>query len=88
MYLDDITVSAPNKEEHLCRLEQVSSRLEKSGLRAQENKWQFSVSEVSYLGHEIDAEGLHPLPNKVQAVVNAPSLRTVQELKAYLGLLT
>ena len=81
VYLDDILVSAPNEEEHLCRLEQVFYRLEKSGLLARENKCQFLVSEVSYLGHQIDAEGLHPLPNKVQAVVDAPSPRTVQELK-------
>ena len=88
VYLDDILVSAPNEEEHLCRLEQVFDRLEKSGLRAQENKCQFLVSEVSYLGHQIDAERLHSLPSKVQAVVDAPSPRTVQELKAYLGLFT
>ena len=46
------------------------------------------LSEVSYLGHQIDAEGLHPLPSKVQAVVDAPTPSSVQELKAYLGLLT
>ena len=41
VYLDDILVSAPNEEEHLCRLEQVFDQLEKSGLRARENKCQF-----------------------------------------------
>ena len=88
VYLDDILVSAPSEAEHLRRLEEVFARLEKSGLRARKSKCQFMVSEVSYLGHQIDAEGLHPLPNKVQAVVDAPSPCSVQELKAYLGLLT
>ena len=46
------------------------------------------VSSVSYLGHQIDEDGLHQLPDKVQAVVETPSPRSVQELKAYLGLLT
>ena len=36
----------------------------------------------------IDAEGLHPLPDKVQAVQQAPTSRSVMELKSYLGLLT
>ena len=43
---------------------------------------------VSYLGHKIDAEGLHPLPDKLQAVKAAPTPRNVSELKSYLGLLT
>ena len=46
------------------------------------------VSKVSYLGHQLDAEGLHPLPRKVQAVVVAPTPSSVQEMKADLGLLT
>lgn len=42
---------------------------------------------VSYLGHQIDAEGLHPLPYKVAAVPEAPLPQDVAELKSYLGLL-
>ena len=33
-------------------------------------------------------QGLHPLPDKVQAVQQAPTPRSVTELKSYLGLLT
>ena len=46
------------------------------------------VPSVSYLGHKIDADGLHPLPHKLQAVKAAPTPRNVSELKSYLGLLT
>ena len=56
VYLDDILVSAPSEEEHLRRLEEVFVRLEKSGLRARRSKCHFMASEVSYLGHQIDAE--------------------------------
>ena len=63
-------------------------RLEKAGLRARKEKCQFFVSSVTYLGHKIDAEGLHPFPDKLQAIQEAPSPTNVQELKAYLGLLT
>ena len=60
VYLDDILVSAPSEEEHFRRLEEVFVRLEKSGLRALQSKCQFMMSELPYLGHQIDAEGLHP----------------------------
>ena len=46
------------------------------------------VPSVSYLGHQIDEERLHPLADKVQAVVEALSPKSVPELKAYMGLLT
>ena len=42
----------------------------------------------SGLSYVIDAEGLHPMPEKVKAVQNAPSPTNVSELKSYLGLLS
>ena len=48
----------------------------------------FLAPSVSYLGHIIDATGLHPLPDKVQAIEKAPTPTNVTELKSYLGLLT
>ena len=46
------------------------------------------VSSVVYLGHKVDSEGLHPNPDKVKAVVEAPRPSNVTELKSFLGLLT
>ncbi len=43
--------------------------------------------EVVFLGHKVDAKGIHPFPEKVQAVQEAPTPTSVSELKAYLGLL-
>ena len=88
VYLDDILVSGATEAEHLQTLDQVFDRLEKAELRVREDKCEFMVKSVSYLGHQIDAKGLHPLSDKVQAVKDAPSPQSVQELKAYLGLLS
>ena len=43
---------------------------------------------VKYLGHVMDAHGLHPMPDKVQAIQNAPQPENVSQLKSYLGLLS
>ena len=51
----------------------VCDRLEKAGLRVCESKCEFMVPSVSYLGHQIDEGGFHPLADKVQPVVEAPS---------------
>ena len=88
VYIDDILITGATEQDHLQALEEVLSRLEKAGLRAKKSKCKFMVPSVDYLGHRIDAEGLHPLPDKVKAIDDAPSPTCVQELKAYLGLLT
>ena len=42
---------------------------------------------VEFLGHKIDAEGLHALPDKIDAIVRAPEPHNIQELRSFLGLL-
>ena len=88
VYIDDILITGATEQEHLQALEEVLSRLEKAGLRARKCKCRFMVPSVDYLGYRIDKEGLHPLPDKVKAIKEAPDPTSVTELKAYLGLLT
>ena len=89
VYLDDILITGKTKSEHVkALLDEVLSQLEKAGLRHQKKKCVFMATEVGYLGHRIDAEGLHPLSDKVRAIQEAPSPRSVSELKSYYGLLS
>ena len=73
VYIDDILVTGAAEEEHLKRLEDVLTRLERAGLCAQKRKSQFMKSSVTFLGHRADADGLHPLSEKVEAIVKAPT---------------
>ena len=61
--------------------------LETTGLRLKKQKCQFLRNSVVYLGHHIDASGLSPCAEKVQAVRDAPAPTNVSELKSFLGLL-
>lgn len=85
VYIDDILITGASEQEHLETLDCVLERLEIAGLRVKKHKCRFMVE---YLGYRIDAKGLHPTPEKVQAVKEAPCPKNVQELKVYLGLLT
>ena len=87
VYLDDILLSSPTESDHLQLFDQVLDCLEKAGLRARNIRFLCHLLHT-YLGHKIDAAGLHLLPDKVQTIQEAPSPTNVQELKAYLGLLT
>ena len=84
-FIDDILITAPTEEKHLELLEEVLRRLDKAGLRIKLKKCQFLQSSVRYLGHVIDKHGLHPLPDKVEAIKDAPTPRSIQELKSHFG---
>ena len=88
VYLDDILITGPTDADHLKSLQEALSRLEKVGLRLQKQKCSFMASSVSYLGYQIDKEGLHPLESKLEAIKQAPQPRNVTELLSFLGLLT
>ena len=85
-YIDDILVTAPTEDEHMERLEEVLKRLKAEGLRVKRNKCEFFQKSVEYLGHQIDADGLHPLPSKVEAIVQAPAPENEPQLRSFLGL--
>ena len=50
-------------------------------------KCEFLQPAVEYLGHKIDAEGLHTMANKLESIVQAPKPHNLQELRSFLGLL-
>ncbi|XP_061584204.1 LOW QUALITY PROTEIN: uncharacterized protein K02A2.6-like [Cololabis saira] len=87
VFLDDILLSGPTETEHLKTLEEVLQRIEDHGLRLKRQKCSFLQNEVMYLGHMIDRNGLRPVTEKMAAIKDAPTPKTVSELKSYLGLL-
>jgi len=88
VYLDDILVTGATEVEHLAALKEVFKRFQAAGLRLWKEKCTFLAPSVTYLGHKIDAQGLHPMPEKVKAMQEAPKPHNITELKSYLGLLS
>ena len=86
-YIDDILVTGANDQEHLQNVEQVLERLSHQGMRLKESKCSFLMPSVDYLGHRIDASGLHPTSEKLEAVLKAPTPRNMKELQSFLGLI-
>ena len=87
VYIDDILVTGATIEEHLRNLEAVLSRLEAAGLRLNKSKCFFLQPKIVYLGHTIDADGLHPTDDKVTAIKEAPAPKDVSELRSFLGII-
>ena len=80
-------MSGKTKEEHLVNLRKVLQNLQNHGIRAKKAQCTFLQTSVQYLGHMIDADGLHATDAKVDAIVHASSPKNVAELRSFLGLL-
>ena len=87
-YLDDILIMASTRGLHLQRLRQVFERLRSAGLRTQRSKCTWFQKSISFLGHVIDAEGLHPTSEHITAIREMPSPTNTSELRSFLGSIT
>ena len=84
-YLDDIIISSKNELEHLEHLE-VFHQLRQAGLKMKHSKCDFFKSQIHYLGHLISADGISPLPDKLDTIKHMPTPKDVKEIKQFLGL--
>ena len=87
VYLDDILVTGRSVAEHHTNLEQVLHRLQEAGRRLKREKCAFIQQSVTYLGHVLDADGIHPTAEKFTAIKEAPAPCNVTELRSYIGML-
>jgi len=69
---------ASSLEEHLKTLDRVFQTLKDAGLKLKRNKWVYLTESVTYLGHRIDAQGLHP--EKIKALLEVPAPTNVTAL--------
>jgi hypothetical protein len=87
IYLDDLLIFSPTKEQHLLHLQQVFDVLASNGLRINPAKCTFAVPEVDCLGHHVTPSGLYPLSSKVQPILSFPPPTNLPALQRFLGML-
>ena len=86
-YIDDILITGKTQAEHLANLETTLQRLQEHGVHLKLEKCKFLQASVEYLGHCIDSQGIHTTKKKLNAIIDAPTPRNVQQLRSFLGLL-
>ena len=82
-YLDDILITGYSDAQHLDNLDRVLKKRPAAGLRVRLDKCKIMAPSVTYLGHRIDSEGLHPTEDKIRVIRDPPAPRDVTELKAF-----
>ncbi|XP_035837185.1 uncharacterized protein LOC118485060, partial [Helianthus annuus] len=86
VFIDDILVYSKSREEHEAHLHVVLGTLRHEKLYAKFSKCDFWLSQVSFLGHVISAEGIMVDPTKVEAITKWPRPTSVTEIRSFLGL--
>ena len=81
---DDLIVASKDITSHLEALESCLSAIQKEGLTLNEEKCQFGMEEVKFWGMVINAEGVQPDPEKVEALDGLERPRSKDELNSFL----
>jgi hypothetical protein len=86
VYLDDVIFHAKTALEHAQRLRNLLQRFDKENLELQPEDCAFAKSQVQYLGFVLSERVVAASPDKVKAVENYPTRRSVKGVRAFLGL--
>ena len=86
VYLDDVIIFASSLNEHEIKVKRLFDRLLGAKLSLQPDKCEFLATEVQYLGHIIDENGVRPDTKKTIAVKNFPTPKNQTNIRQFLGL--
>jgi hypothetical protein len=86
-YLDDLLILTISRfKDHILKLEMVLARLLTAGMRVNISKSKFFVEQIEHLGYLITTQGIQPIRNKVDAILNIKAPKTRKELRQFIGI--
>jgi hypothetical protein len=86
VYIDDILIFSKSEAEHQAHVRLVLEVLKREKFFVCKAKSSFAQSEIKYLGHIMDKQGISPDPKKVEAVQRWPVPKNVHDVRSFLGL--
>jgi hypothetical protein len=86
VFLDDILIYSKTLEEHEQHIRQVLELLRKEKLYAKLSKCEFFQKEIGFLGHTLSGQGKGMEEDKVKAIREWPVLKSVGDVRSFLGL--
>lgn len=86
VFIDDILVYSKSEEDHARHLRIVLETLRQHRFYAKLKKCEFWISEVGFLGHVINPDGIAVDRSKISSVVDWERPTNVKEVRSFLGL--
>ena len=85
-YMDNIIVFTANAQDHIDTLRCLFSKLAKFNLSLREDKCEFMVDELEFLGFKLSGKGMSPSESNVAKVRQFPVPKDRKELQRFLGM--
>src|SRR4051812_20238814 len=86
VFIDDILIFSKTEEEHARHLSMVLETLREKKIYAKLKKSDFWLSEVGFLGHVINRDGITVDPSKVFSILHWQRPSNVKEVRIFLGM--
>lgn len=86
VYIDDLLIVSADMETHFLRLRQVAESLRKANLTINVEKSKFLLKSITYLGHIVGGGCLKADPERVRAVFEYPTPKTIRQVRSFLGM--
>ena len=86
LFLDDVIVYSKMEEDHLCWLQAVFERFHEHGLKLKPSKCSFLHKQITFLGHEISADGMKPGTLNLKGITEKGSPANYTEVQHFLGM--
>nr|GEZ09292.1 reverse transcriptase domain-containing protein [Tanacetum cinerariifolium] len=81
VYVDDLVIKIRTKKEVVRDIEETFKTLREINMKLNLKKCAFGMREGTFLGYKVDADGLRVCPDKVEAVLNLPSLKCLKDVQ-------
>ena len=86
VFVDDVLVGIDDEKEHNEIMAEVLKRLKENGLYVKPEKCAWKVNKVNFLGVVMGQGKIEMEEEKVEGVLNWPILKTVRDVRKFLGL--
>ena len=84
VYLDDVIVYSKTEEDHLQRLQAVFERFHEHRLKLKSSKCRFLHKQITFLGHEVSADGMTPGNLNLKEIAEMALLANYTEVRRFL----
>nr|GEX18296.1 reverse transcriptase domain-containing protein [Tanacetum cinerariifolium] len=85
IYVDDMVIKSKNEANLISDIAETFDTLRKANMKLNPKKCTFGVEAGQFFGYMITNEGIQENPEKVQAIINMASPRTLREVQALNG---
>lgn len=87
IYIDDLLIASPTREQHEIHLRKVFHILSDHGININPAKCTFGVKELDFLSHRVQQDGIKPSTDRVTVITEFPVPSSITQLQRFLGMI-